>query len=152
MSNVSTYLCHVAQDNMYHGDQEGHSVKVYPFLASQSKANVSEPWSRTQIWTREMMVNRHQCSSVAQSCPTLCDPMNHSTSGLPVHHQLPEFTQTHRVSDAIESVMPSSRLILCRPLLLLPPISPSIRVFSNESTLRLRWPKYQNFSFSIIPS
>ena len=93
-------------------------------------------------------------SSVAQSCPTLCDPMNRSTPGLPVHHQLPEFTQTHvhRVGDAIQPVMPSSHLILCRPLLLLPPIPPSIRVFSNESALRVRWPKYWSFSFSISPS
>ena len=53
---------------------------------------------------------------------------------------------------SIESVMPSSHLILCRPLLLLPPIPPSIRVFSNESTLHIRWPKYWSFSFSIIPS
>ena len=53
---------------------------------------------------------------------------------------------------SIESVMPSSHLILCRPLLVLPPIPPSIRVFSNESTLRMRWPKYWSFSFSIIPS
>ena len=53
---------------------------------------------------------------------------------------------------SIESVMPSSHLILCLPLLLLPPIPPSIRVFSNESTLRMRWPKYWNFSFSVIPS
>ena len=89
-----------------------------------------------------------QFSSVAQSCPTLCDPMNHSTPGLPVHHQLPEFTQTR----PIESVMPSSDLILCPPLLLLPPIPPSIRVFSNESTLRMRWPKYWSLSFSISPS
>ena len=53
---------------------------------------------------------------------------------------------------SIESVMPSSHLILCRPLLLLPPIPPSIRVFSSESTLHMRWPKYWSFSFSIIPS
>ena len=74
--------------------------------------------------------------------------MNRSTPGLPVHHQLPEFTQTHvhRVSDAIQ---PSH---LCRPLLLLPLIPPSIRVFSNDSTLHIRWPKYRSFSFSIIPS
>ena len=74
--------------------------------------------------------------------------MNGSTPGLPVHHQLPELTQTHvhRVSDAIQ---PS---ILGRPLLLLLPIPPSIRVFSNASTLRMRWPKYWSFSFSIIPS
>ena len=88
-----------------------------------------------------------QFSSVAQSCPTLCDPMNRSMPGLPVHHQLPEFTQT-----PIESVMPSSHLILCRPLLLLPPIPPNIRVFPNESTLCMRWPKYWSFSFSISPS
>ena len=74
--------------------------------------------------------------------------MNHSTSGPLVHHQLPEFTQTHvhRVSDAIQ------HLILCCPLLLLSPIPPSIRVFSNELTSHMRWPKYWSFSFSIIPS
>ena len=88
-----------------------------------------------------------QFSSVAQLCPTLCDPVNRSKPGLPVHHKLLEFTQTH----AIESVTPSSHLILCRPLLL-PTIPPSIRVFSNESTLCMRWPKYWSFSFSISPS
>ena len=89
-----------------------------------------------------------QFSSVAQSCPTLCDPMNRSKPGLPVHHHLPEFTQTHvhGVCDAIQPSHPP------RPLLLLPPIPPSNRVFSNESTLRMRWPKYWSFSFSIIPS
>ena len=86
-----------------------------------------------------------QFSSVAQSCQTLCDPMNRSTPGLPVNYQLLEFTQTH----VIESVMPSSYLILSHPLLLLPPIPPSIRVFSTESTLRMRWPKYWSFSYSI---
>ena len=87
-------------------------------------------------------------SSVTQLGPTLCDPMNCSTPGLPVHHQLPEVTQTHvhRVSDAIQSSHPLSSLLL------LPPIPPSIRVFSNESTLCRRWPKYWSFSFSIIPS
>ena len=93
-----------------------------------------------------IMIN-FQVSSVAQSCPTLCNPMNCSMPGLPVHHQLPEFKLT-----SIESVMPSSHLILCRTLLLLPPIPPSIRVISNESTLRMRWPKYWSFSFCIIPS
>ena len=74
--------------------------------------------------------------------------MNRSTPGLPVHHQLPEFTQTHmhRVSDAIQPSPPLSSHLL------LPPIPPSIRVFSSESTLCMRWPKYWNFSFSIIPS
>ena len=89
-----------------------------------------------------------QFSSVAQSCPTLCDPMKRSTPGLPIHHQLLESTQL----TSIESVMPSSKLILCRPLLFLSPIPPSIRVFSNESTLLMKWPKYWSFSFSIISS
>ena len=80
----------------------------------------------------------------------LCDPMNRSMPGLPVHHHLPEFTQTH--VHQVHDVMPSSHLILCHPLLLLPPIPPSIGVFSNESTLRMRWPKYWSFSFSISHS
>ena len=71
--------------------------------------------------------------------------MNCSTPGLPVHHQLLDFTQLL----CIESVMPSSHLTLCRPLLLLPPIPPSIRVFSNESALHIRWPKYWSFSFNM---
>ena len=89
-----------------------------------------------------------QFSSVAQSCLTLCNPMNLSTPGLPVHHHLPEFTQTHiyQVGDAIQPSHPLSSLFL------LPPIPPSIGVFSNESTLRIRWPKYWSFSFSIISS
>ena len=93
-------------------------------------------------WTRKKF------SSVAQSCQTLCDPMNHSTPGLPAITN--SWSSLKLMS--IESVMPSSHLILCRPLLLLPPTPPSIRVFSNESTLHMRWPKYWSFSFSIIPS
>ena len=77
----------------------------------------------------------------------LCDPMDCSTPGLPAHHQLPKFTQTHDhcVSDTIH-------LIRCCPLLFLPSIFPSIRVISNESALCIRWPKYWSFSFSISPS
>ena len=89
-----------------------------------------------------------QSSSVAQSCPTLCDPMNRSTPGLPVNHHL----RSSLKLTSIESVMASSLLILCHHFFLLPPIPPSIRVFSNESTLHMRWPKYWSFSFSIIPS
>ena len=111
------------------------------FLVAKAKKEI-----RDYIFISEFI--SVQFSSVAQSCLTLCDPMNCSTPGLPVHHHLLEFTQTH----VIESVMPSSHLILCCPLLLLPPIPPSIRVFSNESTLHMRWPKYWSFSFSIIPS
>ena len=87
-------------------------------------------------------------SSVAQSCPTLCNPMNDSTQGLPVHHHLPEFTHTHvhRVHDAIQPSHPLSS-----------PSPPATNLsqhqsFSNESTLLMRWPKYWSFSFSIIPS
>ena len=89
-----------------------------------------------------------QFSSVTQSCPTLCDPMNRSMPGLL------SITNSWSLLKlmSIESVMPSSHLILCRPLLLLPPILPTIRVFSNESTLHMRWPKYWSFSFSISPS
>ena len=84
-------------------------------------------------------------SSVAQTCPALFGPMDCSRPGLPVHHQLPGLLTLM----SIESVMPSSHLILCRPLLLLPPILPSIRVLSSEPTLRMRWPKYWSFSFNI---
>ena len=87
-------------------------------------------------------------NSVTQSCPTLCDPMNPSTPGLPVHHQLQEFTQTH----VHQVPLPPNHLILCPPLLLLPSIFPSIRVFSNEWVLHIRWPKYCSFSFNISPS
>ena len=86
--------------------------------------------------------------SVTQSCPTLCNPMDCSMPGFPIHHQLLELTQTH----VHQLVMPSNHLSLCRPLLLPPSISPSIRVVSNESVLRIRWPKYWSFSFSISPS
>ena len=88
-----------------------------------------------------------QFSSVTQSYPTLCDSINRSTPGLSI-----TISRSSLKLMSIESIMPSSHLILCRPLLLLPPIPPSIRVFSSESTLRMRWPKYWSFSFSIIPS
>ena len=99
---------------------------------------------------------RVQFSSVTQLCTTLCDPMNCSTPGLPVHHQL----QSPPKLMSIESLMRSKLLILCRPLLLLcrplllllPSIFPSIRVLSNESALYIRWPKNWSFSFNISPS
>ena len=86
------------------------------------------------------------CCSVSKSCPTICNPMDCNTPGFHVHHQLPEIAQTHvhQVGD------PSSHLILCHPLHLLPSILPSIRVLFNESALHIRWPKY--WSFSISPS
>jgi len=119
-----------------------------------------------------------QFSSVAQSCPTLCDPMNCSTSGLPVLHsnfsvssvpllswiQLFATPQTAACQASLsitifwsllkimsmESLMPSNHLILCCPILL-PSIFPSIKVFTNESVLHIKWPKYWSFSFSISP-
>ena len=89
-----------------------------------------------------------QFSSVAQSCPTLCDPMDCSKPGLPV------ITNSRSLLNlmSIALVMPSNHLILCPPLLLPPSIFPSIRVFSNESVLHIRWPKYWSFSFNISPS
>ena len=101
-------------------------------------------WGRMDAWTcvpeslpcspetLATLFMGYQFSSVAQSCPTLCDPMDRSTPGLPVHHQV----QSLRKLMSIESVMPSNHLIFCRPLLLLPSIFPSIRAFSNESALR----------------
>ena len=77
----------------------------------------------------------------------LCNPMNRSTPGLPVHHQL----QCTPKPMSTESEKPSNHLILCRPLLLLPSIFPSIRVFSNDLVLHSRWPKYWSFSFNISP-
>ena len=91
-----------------------------------------------------------QFSSAAQSCPTLCDPMNCNTLSITSLSITSSWSLLKLMP--IESVMPSSHLILCRPLLLLTPIPPSIGVFSNESTLCMRWPKYWSFSFGISPS
>ena len=89
-----------------------------------------------------------QFSSVVQLCLTLCSPMDCSMPGFPVHHQHLELAQTH----VHESVMPSNYLILCHHLLFPSSIFPHIRVFSNESVLRIRWPKYWSFSFNISSS
>ena len=134
-------------------------------ILANSKLGTTETWveiprSHFSRWCFSMLLFPNQLhwfllknkcsefSSVTQSCPTLCDPKNCSTPGLPVHHQLPEFTQTHihRVTDAVQPSHPLSSLLL------LTPIPPSLRVFSNESTLHMRWPKYWSFSFSIKKS
>ena len=96
-------------------------------------ANICQWWSHTYF------------SSVTQLCPTLCDPMDCSTPGFPVHHRLLDLLKLN----SIKSVMPTYHFILCHPLLLLPSVLPSIRVFSNESVLHIRWPKYWSFSFNI---
>ena len=93
---------------------------------------------------KKLLCSRYQFSSVTQSCPTFYNPMDCSMPDFPVCHQLPEVAQLM----STESVMPSNHLILCHPLLL-PSIFPIIKVFSNESVLCIRWPKYQSFSFRI---
>ena len=116
------------------------------FYGQRSLAGYS-PWGHEEL-DRTEQLNSVQFTSVVQSCPTFCDPVNRSTPGLPVHHQLESSLRL----TCIKSVMPSSCLILCCPLLLLPSIFPSIRVFSDESALWIRWPEYWSFSFSISPS
>ena len=98
-------------------------------------------------WLSSSPQSSVQFSSVAQSCPTLCDPMDHSQASLSITNS---WSLAKLMS--IESVTPSNHLILCYPLLLLPSIFPSIRVFSNESAPQIRWPKYWSFSFNISPS
>ena len=90
-----------------------------------------------------MITHCCHCCSIAQSCLTLCSPIDCSMPGLSIPHHLPKFAQV---------LMPSIHLILWGPLLLLPSIFPSIRDFSNESAVPIRWPKYWSFSFSISPS
>ena len=122
-----------------------HLSGLYPNITC-SEASPDALLSHHQSWAP-------QFSSVTQSCPTLCDPMNHSTcpgagqASLSITN-----SQSPPKPMSIVSIMPSNHLILCHPLLLLPSIFPSIRVFSNESALRIRWPKYWSFSFKISPS
>ena len=111
------------EDPLEEGTATHSSILAWSSPWTEKPASYS-PWSHKESDRTE--VTSVQFSSVAQSCPTLCDPMNRSTPGLPVHHQLPEFTQTY-----IHRVMPSSHLILCHPLLLLPPIPPSISIMSQ---------------------
>ena len=93
-----------------------------------------------------MAHSQYQCSSIAQSCPTLWPPWTAGLASLSI------ISSRSLLKLSIESVMPSYHLILCRPLLLLPYVFPRIRVFLNESALRIRWPKYWSFSFNISPS
>ena len=128
--------CHVTELDVVHPSY--HAVSLPGNLR----------WEKAQgDWVQAHESASVQFSSVPQSRLTLCDPMNHSTPGVPVHHQFVEFTQTHahRVSDAIQPPHPLSSPSPPAPN------PPSIRVFSNESTLCMRWPKYWSFSFNISP-
>ena len=130
-----------------------HLIKYVCFVLSTQKANECVLFVLLFfLFTSMQAANKNwasvQFSSLAQSCPALCDPMNCSTQAslsITNSQSLPKLM-------SIESVMPSSHLILCHPFLLLPSIPPIIRVFSNESTLLKRWPKYWNFSCNISPS
>ena len=117
------------------------SKKKKYFFFKDSVCKSWSPFACLWAWVCNLL-------SSVQFSLTLCDPMDCSMPGFLVHHQLPQLAQTHvhKVSDAIH------HLILCRPLLLLPSIFPSIRVFSSDSVLCIRWPKYWSFSFSISPS
>ena len=118
------------------------ALRTFTFLGKSS------PPSNSELFHFPKLNLSVEFSSVAQSCPTLCDPMGCRMPGFPVHHQLQSLLKLM----SIKSLMPSNHLILCHPLLLLPPVFPSIRVFSSESVLSVRWPKYWSFSFSISPS
>ena len=109
-------------------------------------AKITDPRTRP-LGSNAGSVTKHQFSSVAEWCPTLCDPMNRSMPGFPV----PTNSWSLLKLMPIKSVMQSNHLILCHPLLL-PSIFPSIRVSSSESIAHFRWPKYWSFSFSITPS
>ena len=112
--------------------------KVKNTAYTPNNIDQKSPWDMAVLPLKERRKIKDQFGSVAQSSLTLCDPMNHrrqASLSITNSWSLPRLM-------SIESVMPSSHLILCRPLLLLPPIPPSIRVFSNESVLRIRWPKY----------
>ena len=130
---------------------EGNGKPLQYSCLENPRSSMKRPKDRTLKDELPGQFGSVQFSSVSQSCPTLCDPMNRSTPGLPAHHQLPEFTQTHvhRVADAIQPSHPLSSPSSPAP-------NPSQKrpwwVFSSESTLRLRWPKYWSFSFSISPS
>ena len=115
------------------------SERVHLCSPASSRGSADRHQVNLESQRQDTAQNRHSswpegCCLVTKSCSTLCDPMDCSMPGLPVLHHLPESAQTM----SIESVMPSNHLILCRPLFFLPSIFPSIRVFSNESALRIR--------------
>ena len=123
-------------------------MATYRSCVRQNNGLPKRSMSWSHVWEFVNILPSDQIRSVAQSCPTLCHSwIAARQASLSITNSRSSFRFM-----SIELVIPSSHLILCHPLLLLPPIRPSIRVFSNESTLRMRWPKYWSFNFSIIPS
>ena len=125
-----------------------YTVSVYLYIQLSCKYtfynnNLCSKPQTEKLMLCNITMSVPQFSSVAQPCPTLCDLMDCSTPGFPVHHRLLELAQTcvHRVSDVIQPSHPVIPFSSCLPLLLLPSIFPRIRVFSNESVLHIRWPK-----------
>ena len=170
MQNLHSFKVLVTQSHPTLCDHVDYSLpgsSVHRTLQARILEWVAISFSRGSSWLRDLVqvsfiADRFftvwvtfRFSSVQSLSRLWLQPHESQHSRPPVHHQLPEFTQTHVhwVGDVwLPTVMPSSHLILCRPLFLLSPIPPIIRVFSNESTLPMRWPKYWCFSFSIIPS
>ena len=123
-------------------------ISFVRMLIQEISFMMSPPSWPTHLPEDYILIPYHCCSSVAKSCLALCDPMDCSMPGPPVLH----YPQSLLKLMSIESVILSDHFILCRPLLLLPSIFPSIRIFSNELALHIRWPKYWSFSLSISPS
>ena len=136
MGNTKEDLCLMATNS---GTSKGRTWQVRPMQGQIAVWLMGTTWS--------VALSSVQSSEVTQSCPTLCDPMDCSTPSFPITN-----TQSLLKLMSTKLVMPSNHLILYRPLLLRPSIFPSIRVFSNESILCIRWPKHWSFSFSISPS
>ena len=122
-----------------------HEIKRCLLLGRKVMTNLDSTLKPETLLCQQKSFQSVQFSSVTQSCPTLCEPMDCSRPGFPVLHHLPELPKLM----CTESVMASNHLILCRPLLLVPSMLPSIRVFSNKLALPITWPKYWSFSFSI---
>ena len=144
---LSVFLSVPLHPRMFHGHSLAALLANMQTPSLQRVSVVRNGASSLKTATVLVPVSSVQFCSVDQSCPTLHDPMDCSMPGFPVLHHLLELKLK-----SIESVMPSNHLILCRPLLLLPSIFPSIRVCFSESVLSIRWPKYWSFSFSISPS
>ena len=144
MWNVKGKYCHLSRFCHHETPHALSIITVSVIMLKHFKKSFLNFLFQHSIFS--LLFSSVQFSSVAQSCPS--NPMDCSTLGFPVYHQLPELAQLM----FIDLVMPSNHLILCCPLFLLPSIFGSIRVFSNESVLRIRWPKDWSFTFSISPS